>query len=222
MKEGRSHSTRERVRDRLRHVYWLGGGSGAGKSTVAATIASKYGFRIYDSDKAMAEHFTRIDREKSPCLQRFAEMSLDERWVHRTPRVMLETFHWFRGEGFEQIVDDLIELPGHPPVIAEGFRLLPGLVKPLLAASGRAVWLLPTPPLREAAFEKRRPAGAPWTFISETSNPEKALANLLERDRMFTDLLRDEAQLLGLRVVEIGLDTPEDDAAELVTAALGL
>jgi hypothetical protein len=39
---------------------------------------------------------------------------------------------------------------------------------------------------------------------------------------MFTDQLRDEARRLGLRVIEIGLGTTEDDAAELVTSALAL
>lgn len=149
-------------------------------------------------------------------------MDMDERWVNRSPQAMLETFHWFLGEGFSLIVDDLLDLSSDPPVIAEGFRLLPALVRPLLAASGRAVWLLPTPEFRRAAFERRQPSGPPWAFVSETSNPERALANLLDRDRMFTDQLRDEARHLGLRVIEVGLGTTEDDAGELVTAALGL
>ncbi len=210
------------VQDRLRHVYWIGGGSGAGKSTIAGRIAAEHGFRIYGTDQAMADHGTRTSPEHSPLLQRFVEMDMDERWVNRSPQAMLETFHWFRGEGFDLIVDDLLALPTDSPVIAEGLRLLPALVKPLLAASGHAVWLLPTPELRRATFESRRPSGSPWTFISKTSNSEKALANLLERDRMFTDQLRDEACHLGLRVIEISLGTTEDDAAELVTSALAL
>jgi hypothetical protein len=46
---------------------------------------------------------------------------------------MLETFHWFRGEGFSMIIEDILRLPKEPGVIAEGFRLLPHLVEPLLA-----------------------------------------------------------------------------------------
>ena len=82
-------------------------------------------------------------------------MDMDERWVNRSPETMLETFHWFRGECFDLIIDDLLRLPAQPPVIAEGFRLLPGLVKPLLAEPGHALWLLPTLPFRRAAFESR-------------------------------------------------------------------
>jgi hypothetical protein len=32
---------------------------------------------------------------------------------------MLDTFHWFHGEGFDLIVEDLIELAAEQPVIAE-------------------------------------------------------------------------------------------------------
>jgi hypothetical protein len=46
---------------------------------------------------------------------------------------MLATFHWFQGDGFDKIVEDILALPKDPAVIAEGFRLLPHLVKPLLA-----------------------------------------------------------------------------------------
>jgi len=33
------------LRERLRDVYWIGGGSGAGKSTVARRLAAQYGLR---------------------------------------------------------------------------------------------------------------------------------------------------------------------------------
>jgi hypothetical protein len=52
---------------------------------------------------------------------------------------MLETFHGFAGEGFDLVLDDLLALPPDPPVLAEGFSVLPRLVAPLLslAAAGR-------------------------------------------------------------------------------------
>jgi hypothetical protein len=81
----------------------------------------------------MSDHTTRSTPEDSPFLSGFKAMDMDERWVNRSPETMLETFHWFRGEGFSLIVEDLLRLPREPCVIVEGFRLLPHLVKPLLA-----------------------------------------------------------------------------------------
>jgi hypothetical protein len=132
---------------------------------------------------------------------------------------MLETFHWFRGEGFGMIVEDLLGLPREPQVIVEGFRLLPHLVQPLLAAPGHAVWLLPTPTFRQAAFDSR---GSTWDLARKTNDPERALHNLLERDRLFTERLCEQTRLLDLRVIEVDTTTTEDDLAELVTESFGL
>jgi len=201
----------------LRHVYWIGGGSGAGKSTVARRIVTRYGMSVYSTDDAMSDHADRSTPESAPHLSGFMAMGMDERWVDRSPETMLETFHWFRGEGFGLIVDDLLRLPAKPSVIAEGFRLLPSLVKPLLAEPRHAVWLLPTPEFRRAAFDRRG-----WTIPHKTGNPELAKNNLLERDRMFTNRLADETQRLELPAIEVDSAMNEDDLTGHVTQAFGL
>jgi hypothetical protein len=210
------------LRERLRHVYWVGGGSGAGKSTVARRLAVQHGLSLYGTDEAMAGHGRRINPGDSPFMMAFVAMDMDERWVNRSSELMLDTFHWFRGEGFDLIVEDLLALPKEPPVIAEGFRLLPQFVQPLLSTPTRAVWLLPTPDLRRVAFESRRPSGAPWAFVDQTSDPDRALRNLLERDRMFTDGLVDEAKRLGLHTIDVDASMSEDDVAEQVNTWFGL
>src|SRR4051812_39934727 len=181
------------VRARLGHVYWIGGGSGAGKSTVARRLPACHGLRLYATDDVMSDHAGRSTAEDSPFLSGFAAMDMDQRWANRSPETMLETFHWFRGEGFGLIVEDLVGLPKEPGVIVEGFRLLPHLVKPLLSIPGRAVWLLPTPEFRRTAIASR---GSTWAIAGKTSNPEKALRNLLERDRMFTERLFEQTESL--------------------------
>ena len=207
------------LRSRLRHVYWIGGGSGAGKSTVAGLIAARCRLRVYSTDEAMADHARRCAPEDAPFLRDFAAMDMDERWVRRTPRAMLESFHWFRGEGFGLILDDLARLPREPAVIAEGFRLLPPLLAPYLAAPDRAVWLLPTPDFRRAAFESR---GSIGDIPRKTSAPQRALQNLLERDRMFTDRLREQTGRLGLRALQVDCAVTKESLAEQVAQAFGL
>ncbi|MFE2675017.1 hypothetical protein [Streptomyces hygroscopicus] len=205
---------------RLRHVLWLGGGSGAGKSTIARRLADRYGWRLYATDDVMGDHAARTTAEEAPFLHRFIAMDMDQRWVNRSPEVMLETFHWFRGEGFALIVEDLLRLPPEPRVIVEGFRLLPHLVKPLLAAPEHAVWLLPTPAFRHSAIRRRSVAGE--GFVARTSDPARAGRNLAERDRMFTARLREETERLRLRSIEVDTAMSEDDLDRRVTAAFGL
>jgi len=206
--------------EQLGHVYWIGGGSGAGKSTIARRLAAQHGLRVYPTDDVMADHARRSTPEDSPLLHRFMAMDMDERWVSRSPQTLLETFHWFQGECFNMIIEDLLRLPREPGVIAEGFRLLPRLVKPLLSVSTNAVWLLPTPGFRQAIVERR--SGSTWGFLAKCSDPERALANLLERDRMFTDILREETQRLEVPAIDVDVTITEDELAKRVREVFGL
>ena len=204
----------------LQHVYWIGGGSGAGKSTIARRIAAQHGLRVYATDDAMADHARRSTREDAPLLHAFMAMDMDERWLNRSPEAMLETFHWFRGECFDLIVEDLLRLPRQPGVIVEGFRLLPSLVKPLLGVPAHAVWLLPAPEFRRGAFSGR--GGSALGFLATTADPERALRNLIDRDRLFTDTLRAEAARLNVPAIEVDATLTEEDLARRVAEVFGL
>jgi hypothetical protein len=222
MRSGREEEVTDAVElpARLRHVYWIGGGSCGGKSTTARRLSDRYGWRLYSTDDVMWDHARRTTPQEAPFLHEFMAMDMDERWVNRSPEDMLETFHWFRGEGFGLIIEDLLRMPPEPCVIVEGFRLLPHLVKPLLAAPEHAVWLLPMPDFRQAAIRSRAVPGE--GFVWKTSDPVKAARNLAERDRMFTRRLEEETERLQLPTIRVDITMTEDDLAEQVTTAFRL
>lgn len=206
------------AREGMGRVRWIGGGSGAGKTTIARRIASSTGATLYSTDDVMTEHARRLTPTQAPLLQTFREASMDDRWVHRTPAEMLASFHWYAGEGFGLVIDDLTSVTRDgTTVVVEGFRLLPHLVAPLLADRSDAVWLLPSPAFRRASFEQR---GTLWDIASRTSDPERALANLLERDAMFTDRLRHDVGRLGLLAIGIDVGDTENDVHDCVINAL--
>ncbi|HIV58525.1 MAG TPA: ATP-binding protein [Candidatus Stackebrandtia faecavium] len=126
------------MRRRLRHTRWIGGGSGAGKSTIARRLAKQYGRQVYSTDDMMADHVHRLGPDESRFMHQFINMSMDDRWLNRSPELMRDTFHWFRGEGFHLIIEDLLARSGEPCIV-EGFRLLPDLLKPLLIDTSQAV-----------------------------------------------------------------------------------
>jgi len=210
--------SRDRAGAGLQHVRWIGGGSGAGKSTVARKLAADHGLRLYHTEP-FSRYVGRADAGATPLLQEFMAMDMDERWVNRSPAVMLETFHGFQGEGFDLVLEDLRALPPDPPVLAEGFSLLPRLVAPLLSGPQQAVWLLPTPEFRRAAFESR---GSIWTIPNKTSDSQRALANLLARDQLFTEQLRAQARAAGLQTVEVDGSLHLTESVARVGEALGL
>lgn len=77
---------------------------------------------------------------------------------------------------------------------------------------------MPTPEFRRMAFASR---GSLWEIAGKTSNPDVALANLLERDRLFTEQLRDEVGSLGLPAVEVDSGVTTEDLMSRVRHALG-
>ena len=203
----------------INNVYWIGGAPGAGKSTIARRIAARCGLELYATDDVMADHARRSTAADAPYLERFKAMDMDERWLTRSPETMLETFHWFRGEGFPLIVEDLQRLPAGTPVVAEGFRLLPHLVVPLLDNMDHAVWLLPTPAFRDAALASR---GADLDLPGRTSDPEQARLSLSRRDRMFTDRLIGECERLGCQTVDLDVGVTEDELTTRLIRLFGL
>lgn len=213
-----SHHGFENAQRVLRHVRFIGGGSGAGKSTVARRLAETYGLRLYQTEP-LARYMARTTSADAPLLHAFMAMDMDERWLNRSPQVMFETFHGFHGEGFDLIVEDLLALPSAPPILVEGFTLLPRLVAPLLSRPGQAVWLIPTPAFRRAAFDSR---GSTWEIAGRTSDPARALSNLLARDALFADQVAREARALGLSVIESDLGPSVEELVNQVATVLGL
>ena len=217
---GPSHTTsNESLRSRLRHVYWIGGGSGAGKSTIAERLVNKYDLKLYSTDDKIREHGLRTPPEQRRFTCAFNEMEMDERWLNRSPEIMLDTFHLFRGECFDRIVEDLLEFPPDCPIVAEGFRLLPDRVRPLLDSTEQGIWLLPTPEFRRAAFESR---GTLWTIAGKTSSPERALQNILARNGLFTERLRQETRRAGLPAIDVDPSVSEHTLVERVAKRFGL
>jgi hypothetical protein len=205
--------------ERLRHVRWLGGGSGAGKSTIAGLLAEKYGLHLYHCDDAQSSHTVRSNAADHPMLHAFIALTMDERWVKRTPEEMFHTFHGFHGEGFGLILEDLLALPIDVPVLVEGYKLLPRLIAPLLALPNQAVWLLPTSEWRRTAFSQR---GSLWSIAGRTSDPQRALANLLARDALYTEEVARQAAVLQLPTIEINGSATVNELLERTARCLGI
>jgi hypothetical protein len=201
----------------LAHVRWIGGGSGAGKSTVAAALAGRHGLRVYHVER-WTEFLSRTTPATAPLLHAFAAMSPDQRWLGRSPREMHDTFHGFQGECFDLVLEDLAAL-GPAPTLTEGFSLLPRLVMPLLTDPAHAIWLLPTPAFRRAAFDAR---GSTWTIAGKTTDPPRALENLLARDALFTEELRRQSRLARARTLTVDGSLDVEATTRLVGGCLGL
>jgi hypothetical protein len=153
------------VEAQLRHVLWIGGGSGAGKTTIARRIARRHGLRRYNADARTWAHRDRAIAAGHPAALRWEAMTPEERWVRARPSEQLElSLHAERGP---MLVDDLRRLPSAPLVVAEGTTVSPTVASSGVADRSRAVWLLPTPEFMRARFDERgpRPSDALYRLV---------------------------------------------------------
>lgn len=120
----------------LDHVLWLGGASGAGKTTVAGRLVRRWGLRLYSSDTRTWEHRDRAIAAGIPAAVRFEALSHEERLsVPIEERRGMDLVV----ERPAMVADDLRQLAPPPLVLAEGTTLPVSLAHP-----ARSVWLMPT------------------------------------------------------------------------------
>jgi hypothetical protein len=74
----------------LSHVFWLGGATCAGKTSVADRLAQMYGWQVYHYDQHEPDHVARRLQVGDQQIAAFLALSMDERWLLRTPEVMAQ------------------------------------------------------------------------------------------------------------------------------------
>lgn len=157
----------------------------------------------------MQTHCSRATRERQPELFAFQALTMDERLVLPTPRVIADGIIRIGAERFGLGVEDLLALPKRPRVLAEGPCPFPELVAPLLSDLHQAVWLVPTAAFKRASATRRDKP----TSRHQTSDPERATRKWLERDLPLDAHVRRQAAELGLTLLEVdGSKTPEEMA----------
>ena len=201
----------------VRNVFWIGGGTAAGKSSVAIALAERYGLERYSYDWHDArDHSDRTRADRHPVRAAFLAMSVDEQWVDRTPRQMaVEALAEF-AERFEMVLEDLAALRAQR-VVADGFGLLPELIAPVTPDRSNAIFLLPTPAFRDWALAMRG-----WIAREGTSDPVRARANRLARDALLTDHVRERAAALSYASVDIDGSRSLADVTAEVASRFGL
>lgn len=136
-------------------------------------------------------------------------LSLDDRWVHPDPAQMLDWFVEASQERISLVVEDLARLPRSPLVVVEGPQVLPSFVAPLIDSPDQTLFLIAKPDAQRARLMAR--GGK-----TETSDPERALANSVERDLLISKRIATEAAVLGLPSLTV--DRPLNEMIQAATS----
>lgn len=143
---------------------WIGGGTGAGKTTTARVLAVRHGLRRFSIDSFWYAYDARwAQPRKTP----------DEQWLETSPEVQAAEFEETSRRMMQYALEDLGTMPDVPTVI-EGPQILPDLVP----AHDQAVFLDPTPEFQRSILVPRP---------MPTSDPDRALEARLVKDRLYAD-----------------------------------
>src|SRR5438093_1283166 len=117
-------------------VIWIGGATGAGKTTVARRLARRWGLRIYSADNWTWVHRDRAIAAGLEAAIRFEALTPEQRMAApATERRAMALWP----QRAQMVMDDVRALPSAPLVVAEGTTIGAWTIDPR-----RAVWLVPT------------------------------------------------------------------------------
>ncbi|MGH2977293.1 MAG: hypothetical protein ACRDKC_02820 [Gaiellaceae bacterium] len=167
---------------------WLGGGTGAGKTTTARALTVRHRLRRFPIDACWYAYDARwAQPRKSP----------DEQWLETPPEVQAAEFEEVSRRMMGYALDDLSELP-RAPTLVEGPQVLPDLVPEV----DQAVFLDPSPEWQHSVLGPRP---------MPSSDPGRALEARLVKDRIYADRVAALARERGFPVLVM------DGSRDLVT-----
>jgi len=201
----------QKLRQALSHVLWIGGATDTGKTTIAQIIAGRRDLQLYHYDQHDLSQVERL-AQRLPPYRVFLDASVDERWVHPEPEDLLQ----FALRGFEDrfplVVEDLLDMPREPVIVAEGFGFTPELLSPILSSKRQAVWLVPTEDFKRASMERRNKP----SFRDKVSDPQRATRNVFVRDMLLAEEVSAQAESRGLTVYKIEGARSVEEMATLI------
>jgi hypothetical protein len=198
----------------LAQTLWISGGQWAGKSTVTRIIAQRFGLTCYHHDY----HDPRGHRDRRIAAAVAAGKPLPvvdpETWfISSTPaEAALAVLAGF-AERLEYTLDDLRALVSARPILAEGWGLRPEAVVKIAQSPHQILVMVPSTEFREHQLATLPRAGK---LRMPVSDPELAVRNRMERDRIVAQDAVDQAHRLGIRVIEVDGTRDAEGVADLV------
>lgn len=202
----------------LSHVYWLGGASCAGKSTISHALVERFGMHLYDCDAAYETHVAQATPERFPLLHRLSRLSWNEVWSRSVEQQLREELALYHEE-WPLILDDLGKLPPDRPILAEGNALLPELFDGTGILPDRTIWVVSTPEFQRETYARRE-----WVpgILAQCDDPEQAWRNWMGRDAGFAAHVTAQAHARDRTVITVDGSAPVETVIERVIAHLGL
>lgn len=198
-----------------RPVYYIGGGTCCGKSTVAELLCQKHGFTYYKLDDDLEPFSRRMVEDGNVLAQEMLQMSADEMWLRPPEQLCHEELLHYEAM-YPYAAEKVASLSASDTVVAEAAAFLPKLMKKNGIDATHYLCIVPT-----QGFQVEKYAQRPWidVVLKGSSDPRRAFANWMERDVLFsTQVLADARELGYTNLVVDGSRSIEETLAFVETA----
>ena len=199
-------------------IYYIGGGTCCGKSTIAELLSEKYGFPYYKLDDDLWRFTELVAANGNSYAAATLAGSLEDMWM-RDPVEMCADELAFYADMFPFAREALAAHTGDRPLITEGAGWLPSLMHTAGIPKNRYFCMAPT-----RAFQLEKYAQRPWikNFIEDTSDPEQAFSNWMERDVLFSEQVMTDAVKRGYATLLVDGSSSIEETMRMVEQAFGL
>lgn len=185
--------------DRLSSVYWIGGSTCAGKSTIAKALSIKHNCSLYYCDEHLGKHIEKSNPNEQPSLYSITKMSWNDILSMKVEEYLNFAINLFTEE-FSMIINDLLCMSNEMPIIVEGVGLLPELIKSSGFNMDHAFWLV-----ADDLYYREHQINRKEIFerINQCSDPELAMRNYFRNDLAMGQYIRNNAKMFGLKVFDV-------------------
>jgi hypothetical protein len=204
-------------------VYWIIGGSGAGKSTVCREIAAAYGIPIYDMDAHVFDDYPqRCTGERHPALSAWFSAPDPFAWMLGLPENDFVDFNRAANAEFlDLLADDLAGTAPDQSLVIDGWITHPSLVVQV-APPGQIVCLEIAASTSAKAWEEHPDRRFMKEMVWRLPHPEQAWKRFLHTDALMTRTILDESRANGIRICHRDESTPVSATVAEVVTHLGI
>ena len=195
-------------------VFWIGGSTFSGKSTVSGILARRHGLEVLSCDDELPRHMGEAVLSDQPTLHLFSRMT-DLPLLLLPTDLLAESLRAMAREQLEVILGELADRDTSSPLLVEGAAVLPECLVPRLSEEHRAVWLVASESFLLTRYRSARESLVAGT-LAGYEDPERAFRGWMDRDLAFSAMVRRQLDELDLLSLEVDGTRPPEDIADEV------
>lgn len=198
----------------LDNIYWIGGSTCCGKSTITEMLVKEHGFKYYKCDDLLERYIAIGIKKGNKLMKTINARTQDETWMRDVSEQVEEIFEFYR-YALTIIMKDLKKY-NKQKVIVEGSVLLPEFADKMKLEKNRYICMTASRVFLMDKYKERK-----WVkyYLRTCNNWEQAFDNWMVRDVEYGNIVRKEASELDYTVLTIdGQQTIDEVYTQVKTA----